>query len=178
LIERWIYDTFITPPKDQLFAKPLNFPAKIPGECFSHILHAVSPRSDPWIPPGGEKIVAHLSGYGALDNVQVHRLVTHLGGRIDLPLRKGVTHVIHASVDEGEEPVGPKIDFARKHGIAVVGWKWLLEFGEAAAAAQQDQLKSSKLVEVEERRLAKGKGREVEILDAGPTDITNRPGKF
>lgn len=178
MIERWIYDAFITPPKDQLFAKPLNFPEKIPGDCFSHILHALLPTSDSWIPTGGEKIVAHLSSYGTLDNVQVRRLVTHLGGRIDLPLRKGVTHVIHASVDEGEEPVGPKVDFARKHGISVVGWKWLVEFGEAAAAAQQDQLESLRLIDVEERRFAKGKGTDVVILDAGPTDITNRAGKF
>lgn len=42
------------------------------------------------------------------------------------------THLFSASVDNYEEATGAKVTFARQQGIPIVGWQWLLKFGEEA----------------------------------------------
>lgn len=111
--------------------------------------------------------------------MHVGRLVSYLGGRVSTKLSIGITHLVSAAVDDEKEPSGAKVIFAREHGILIVGWRWLVKFGEAAVVVPAVEAGNvqRRLVEMEDRTELKGNGTEVVVSDEGPTDITNRPRK-
>lgn len=77
------------------------------------------------------------------------------GGKSSEVFNKTRSHLIHAAVDSGLEPTGPKVLRANEWGIPIVGSEWLREFGVSKAEA---------------RRERKGKGKAAAEV---PKDITN-----